>query len=53
VTEDIRFNLVMLDFTQAFNMSAHDLMGLRGSQRYSDEAMALFGSYLSDRTHSV
>jgi hypothetical protein len=55
VTEDIRLNLedkqvtvlVMLDFTQAFDMIAHDLMvsKIRGSQSYSDGATALFGSY--------
>jgi hypothetical protein len=47
-TDDIRLNLedrqatvlVMLDFTQAFDMIAHDLMvcKMRGSQRYSDQA---------------
>jgi hypothetical protein len=38
-----------LDFThcQAFDMIVHDLMvyKIRGSQTYSDEATALFGSY--------
>jgi hypothetical protein len=58
VTEDIRLNLehghatvlVMLDFTQDFDMIAHDLMvyKMRASQRYSDGATAL-----SDRTQSV
>jgi hypothetical protein len=53
VTDDIRLNLedrqvtvlVMLDFTQAFDMIAHDLMvcKIRGSQSYSDGATALFG----------
>jgi hypothetical protein len=63
VTEGIRLNmkdgqatvLVMLDFTQAFDMIAHDLMvcKMRASQRYSDRATALLGSYLSDRTQCV
>jgi hypothetical protein len=63
VTEDIRLNLedgqatvlVMLDFTQAFDMIAHDLMvcKMRASQRYSDGATALLGSYLSDQTQCV
>jgi hypothetical protein len=36
-------------------MIAHDLMvcKMKGSQRYSDGATALFGSYLSDRTPCV
>jgi hypothetical protein len=63
VTEDIRLSLkdgqatflVMLDFTQAFDMMAHDLMvcKMRASQRYSDGVTALLGSYLSDRTQCV
>jgi retron-type reverse transcriptase len=48
VTEDIRLNLedgqatvlVILDFTQVFDMIAHDL---RGSQKYSDGVIALLG----------
>jgi hypothetical protein len=45
----------MLDFTQAFDMIAHDLMVcyMRGSQRYSDGATALLGSYLPDQTQCV
>jgi uncharacterized membrane protein len=39
--------LAMLYFTQAFDMIAHDLMvcmcKMKGSQRYSDGATALFG----------
>jgi hypothetical protein len=60
VTEDIRLNmedgqaivLVMLDFTQAFDMIAHYLMvcKIRGSQSYSDKVTALLGSYFSGRT---
>jgi hypothetical protein len=63
VTEDIRLNLedgqatvlVILDFTQAFDMNTHDLMvcNMRASQRYSDGATVLLGSYLSDRTQCV
>jgi hypothetical protein len=63
VTEDIRLNLeggqatvlVMLDFTQVFDMIAHDLMvcKMRASQRYSDRATVLLGSYLSDQTQCV
>jgi hypothetical protein len=63
VTEDIRLNLehgqatilVMLDFTQAFDMIAHDLMAckMRAFERYSDGATALFGSYLFDWTQCV
>jgi hypothetical protein len=63
VTEDIQLNLedrhatvlVMLDFTQAFDIIAHDLMvhKMRAFQRYFDGAMALPGSYLSDRTQCV
>jgi hypothetical protein len=59
VMEDIRLNLedgqatvlVMLDFTQAFDMIAHDLMvcTMKASQRYPDGATTLLGSYLSDR----
>jgi hypothetical protein len=47
--------LVMRDFTQAFDMIAHDLMEckMRGSQRYSDGATALLGINLSDRTQCV
>jgi hypothetical protein len=57
VTEDIQLNLedrhatvlVMLDFTQAFDIIAHDLMvhKMRAFQRYFDGATA---SYLFDRT---
>jgi hypothetical protein len=45
----------MLYFTQAFDMIAHDLMvcKMSGSQRYSDGATSLLGSYLSDRTQYV
>jgi hypothetical protein len=45
----------MLDFTQAFDMIAHDLMAckMRAFQRYSDGATAFLGSYLSDRTQCV
>jgi hypothetical protein len=63
VTGDIRLNLedeqatvlVMLDFTQAFDMIAHDLLvcKMRASQRYFDGATAFLGSYLSDRTQCV
>jgi hypothetical protein len=63
VTEDIRLNLedgqatvlVMLDFTQAFDMIAHDLMVCKmgAYQRYSDAATALLGSYLFDRTQCL
>jgi hypothetical protein len=60
VTEDIRLNmedgqaivLVMLDFTQAFDMIAHYLMvcKIRGSQRSYDKVTTLLGSYFSGRT---
>jgi hypothetical protein len=45
----------MMDFTQAFDMIALDLMvcKMRVSQRYFDGATALLGSYLSDRTQCV
>jgi hypothetical protein len=47
--------MVMLDFTQAFDMIAHELMvcKMRASQRYFDGATALLGSYLSDRRQCV
>jgi hypothetical protein len=47
--------LVMLDFTQAYDMIAHDLMSwkMRASQRNSDEATALLGLYLSARKQLV
>jgi hypothetical protein len=41
----------MLDFTQAFDIIAHDMMVCK--MRYSDEATALLGSYLSDRMQCV
>jgi hypothetical protein len=46
VTEDIRLNLeatvlVMLDFTQAFDMIAYDMVcKMRGSQRYGSDGFA-------------
>jgi hypothetical protein len=45
----------MLDFTQAFDMIAHDLMLCKMSafQRYSGGAIAFLGSYLSDWTQCV
>jgi hypothetical protein len=59
VKEDIRLNLedgqasvlVMLNFTQAFDMIAHDLMvcKMRASQRYFNGETALLSSYLSNR----
>jgi hypothetical protein len=59
VTGDIWLNLedrqatfvAMLDFTQAFDMIAHNLMvsKMRGSQRNTDGATALLGSYLTDQ----
>jgi Reverse transcriptase (RNA-dependent DNA polymerase) len=57
VTEDIRLNLedgqatVLVDFSPAFDMIAHDLMvcKMRASQRYSDGATALFGEYSTVR----
>jgi hypothetical protein len=54
--DDIRLNLVMVNFTQAFDMIARDLMvcKMRGSQRFSDGILtALLGSFLSDRTQCV
>jgi hypothetical protein len=43
--------LVMLDFTQAFDMIAHDLMG--GFPEIFWWATALLGTYLSDRSQCV
>jgi hypothetical protein len=47
--------LIMLEFTQTFDMLTHDLMlcKMRTSQRYSDRTTVLLGSYLSDRTQCV
>jgi ribonucleases P/MRP protein subunit RPP40 len=63
MTEDILLNLedgqatvlVMLDFSKAFDMIAHDLMvcKMRASQKYSAGVTALLGSYLSERTQCV
>jgi hypothetical protein len=63
VTEDIRSNmedgqvtvLVLLDFSQAFNMVIHGLLlcKLRNLQNYSDGAGMLVNSYLNGRTKFV
>jgi hypothetical protein len=65
VTEDIRSNmedgqltvLVLLDFSQAFDMVVHGLLlllfKLRNPQNYSDGAQMLVDSYLNGRTQFV
>jgi hypothetical protein len=63
VTEDIRSNieneqvtvLVLLDFSQAFDMVIHGLLlcKLKNLQNYSDCARMLVDSYLNSRTQLV